>query len=80
MKVRDLIAQLSKIDQDMEVYGYTEDESFATHDKPFRLFFVDDVSVNSAILTRGNDGTPQANFDSGPGSQRLALINMSVDF
>ncbi|MBV6816215.1 hypothetical protein ACE15N_23360 (plasmid) [Xanthomonas campestris pv. passiflorae] len=80
MKVKDLIAQLSKIDQNMEVYGYSEDESIATNERPFRLFFVDDVSVNGAILSRGSDGIPQATFDNGPGSQRLALINMSADF
>lgn len=80
MKVKDLIAQLSKIDENLEIYGYSEDESISTHDKPFRLFFIDDVSTNAVILTRGNDGMPQASFSSGPGSQRLALINMSADF
>jgi hypothetical protein len=80
LKVKDLIAQLSKIDQNLDVYGYSEDESIATHDKPFRFFFIDGVSVNAAILSRGNDGAPQATFDHGPGSQRLALINMSADF
>jgi hypothetical protein len=80
LKVKDLISQLSKVDQNLEVYGYSEDESIATDDKPFRFFSVDHVSVNGVILSRGKDGSPQATFDSGPGSQRLALINISADF
>jgi len=80
LKVKDLISVLSKVDQNLEVYGFSEDESIATDDKPFRFFFVDDVSVNGVILSRGDDGSPQATFDSGPGSQRLVLINMSADF
>lgn len=80
MKVKDLIARLGTIDQNLEVYGYSEDESIATHDKPFRFFFVDDVSVSDAVLSRGRDGSPGAIFDNGPSSQRLALINISSDF
>lgn len=80
MKVKDLIAQLSKIDQNLEVYGYSEDESIATQEKPFRFFAVEDVSVNRAILNRGKYGTPEAVFDSGEGSQNLAFLNMTADF
>ena len=80
MKVKDLIVQLGKLDQDLEIYGYSEDESIATDDKLFRLFSVDHVDTRSAILSRAEDRSPQATFDSGPDSQKLALINMSVDF
>lgn len=80
MKVKDLIAQLSEIDQNLEVYGYAEDESISSHDKPFRFFLVDDVSVSNAILSRGSDGSPSAIFDNGAGSQQLALINICSDF
>lgn len=75
-----MIAQLSKIDQNLEVYGYSEDESVATNERPFRFLFIDDISVNGVILSRDDDGIPQAIFDNGPGSQRLVLINMSADF
>lgn len=80
MKVKELIAQLGKLDQGLEIYGYCEDESIATEDKPFRFFFVEDVSTTVAILSRAEDRSPQVTFDSGPGSRRYALINVSADF
>jgi hypothetical protein len=80
VKVNDLIAQLSKIDQNLEIHDYSEDESIATHEKPFRFFFIDNNSVNWAILSRGDDGMPQSTFDNGPVSQRLALISKIADF
>jgi hypothetical protein len=80
MKVKDLIKELGKIDQNLEIYGYSEDESIATAKKPFRFFVVDSVSINPAILSRDSDGSPQAKFDDGPGSQKLALITMVADF
>ena len=80
MKVKDLIFELEKIDPNLEIYGYSEDESIATSKKPFHFFFVDSVSMNRAILSRSTDGSPQAQFDNGHGSQKLALINMVADF
>ncbi len=80
MKVKDLISELEKIDPNLEIYGYSEDESIATAKKPFRFFFVDSVSINLATLSRDANGSPQAKFDSSPGSQKLALITMVADF
>lgn len=80
MKVKDLISDLGKIDPNLEIYGYSEDEYIATTKKPFRFFLVDSVSVNHVILSRDADGSPDAKFDSGPGSQKLALITMVADF
>lgn len=80
MKVKYLIVELSKIDQNLDVFGYSESNSIATEQKPFRFFLIEDVSVNQAILSRGRDGSPQALFDNGPNSKRFALINMDSDF
>ncbi|MDH1337413.1 hypothetical protein N5D77_25340 [Comamonas thiooxydans] len=80
MKVRDLIEQLGKLDPSLEVYGYCEDASIATEAKPYRLFWVDGITVDHVVRSRDEDGSPSAKFDFGPDAVQLALINMSSDF
>lgn len=80
MKVRDLIEQLGKLDPSLEIYGYCEDASIATDAKPYRFFWVEDVSVSHVVRGRDEDGSPSAKFDFGPGATQLVLVNMTSDF
>lgn len=80
MKVRDLIEQLGKLDPSLEIYGYCEDVSIATDAKPYRLFWVEDVTVSHVVRGRNEDGSPWAKFDFGPEATPLALVNMTSDF
>lgn len=80
MKVRDLIEQLGKLDPSLEVYGYCEDASIATGVKPYRFFWVEDVSVSHVVRGRAQDGSPSAKFEFGTEAAPLALINVTSDF
>lgn len=80
MKVRDLVATLGKLDQNLEVYGYTEDEALATRDRPFHIFFVDSIDVSIAKLFRDKNRAPAIRFGDGENSQKIALINLTTDF
>lgn len=80
MKVRDLIEALNKVDADLEIYGYTEDEALVTQQHLFRVFFVDGTDVTSAETSRGDDGEPMLRFGSGEGARKLAFLNLTTDF
>lgn len=80
MKVRDLIEQLGKLDPSLEIYGYCEDASIATDTRPYRLLWIDNVSVSHVVRGRNEDGSPWAKFDFGPEAAPLALINVTSDF
>ena len=80
MKVKDLIAALSKLDQNLEVYGYTEDESLATDSKPFHIFFVDSVDVSATETFRDENHAPAISFGGSDKSRNIAFINLTTDF
>jgi hypothetical protein len=80
MKVKDLIAQLSKLDQDLEVYGYMEDESLANKDHACHLFVVDSVDVSAAETFRDEDHTPAIRFGQSDSARNIAFVNLTKDF
>ncbi|MEY2160095.1 MULTISPECIES: hypothetical protein [unclassified Rhodanobacter] len=80
MKVKDLIAALGKLDPNSDVYGYCEDESLQTTEKLFSVFFIDGANDHMAVTERNEKGNPTVKFDSGPGSRKLAFVNMTADF
>jgi len=82
MKVGELMARLAKLDPDMDVYCYTEDERFATDDRPF--WFLDVYSVDTAKVRtdRDKNGIPTATFVDleDKDARMLATINVSSEF
>lgn len=80
MKVKDLITALGKLDPNSDVYGYCEDESLQATEKVFSVFFVDGADEQMAVTERNENGSPTLRFDSGPGSRKLAFVNMTTDF
>lgn len=80
MKVKELIDVLSKLDPSSEVYCYCEDESLQTPDKLFSIFLIDSADETIAITERNDNREPTIRFDSGAGSRKLALLNITTDF
>ncbi len=80
MKVKELIAKLERLDPDLEIYGYTEDESLEKPNKPFHVFDIDSVDVQVAEIFRDENRSPRITFGESKNSRRLAFINVSTDF
>lgn len=80
MKVKDLIAALSKLDQNLEVYGYTEDDSLASQDRRFHIFFMDSVEVSAAEMFRDKNHAPAIRFGQSEQSRNIAFVNLTTGF
>lgn len=80
MKVKELIAKLEKLEPDLEIYGYTEDESLAKPNKPFYVFDINSVDVQVAETFRDEDRSPSITFGESKNSRKLAFINVTTDF
>lgn len=45
MKVKDLVDRLSKLDPNLDIYGYTEDLKLASDDRPYHVFSIGSMDV-----------------------------------
>jgi len=80
MKVRELQEQLSKLDPELDVVCYSEDERLLVKGRDFILFDILAVSTAEAERLRLNDGTPYLTFDTGPASAAIATLEITSDF
>lgn len=80
MKVKELIEKLEKLEPDLEIYGYTEDESLAKQSKPFHIFDLDSVDVQVAETFRDENREPAITFGESENSRKLVFINVTTDF
>lgn len=80
MKVKELIAKLEKLEPELELYGYTEDESLEKPNKPFHVFYIDSVDVHVAETFRDENRSPCITFGESKNSRKLAFINVTTDF
>lgn len=79
MKVRELISQLQKLDQQLEVLCYTEDEPLLAPGHGFRLLDIITIMVVEAEKVRGNDQIWSFKLGKGPHSQKHAIIEVTSD-
>lgn len=79
MRVKDLIAELSKLDPMLDVICYSEDEAHQIDGKDVQC--LDIQSVNRAIVVRSRDEDfiGRIQFDNEKG-RPIALIQVSGDF
>ena len=80
MKVNQLIEALSKVDPELDVLCYTEDEELLPKRHMFRLLEIDSVDVSESGRRRGYGQVPTLKLGKGPHSVNLALINVTSDF
>ena len=79
MKVKDLIAELSKIDQHLEVCCYTEDSFAATHNKGVRAFEIVSVAPVAANRNRDKNGLPTLDILDAQDPRKIALLEISSE-
>ena len=82
MKVKDLIAQLNKLDPDLELYGYTDDDSLATSERAYHVFSIEGADISVIQRERDNNGRPVFRFSNieARESRKVAFINVTTDF
>lgn len=79
MKVKDLIAELSKIDQNLEVCCYTEDSFAATYNKGVRAFEIVSVDSVAASRTRDKNGLPTLDILDAEHPRNIALLKITSE-
>lgn len=80
MKVRELQEHLSKLDPEMDVLCYSEDEKLLTEKLGFILFDILAANTSEAERLRLDDGTPYLKFERGPNSVTMATLEVTSDF
>ena len=80
MKVRELQQQLNKLDPDLEVLCYSEDEILQSKGRMLCLFDIAAVGTTQAEMVRLEDNTPYLKLGKGPDSKNLAILEITVDF
>jgi len=80
MKVRELQEHLSKLDPELEVLCYSEDEKLLTEKRGFILFDILAVNTSEAERLRLEDGTPYLKLERGPNSVAMATLEVTSDF
>ncbi len=80
MKVKELQEKLSKLDPELEVICYSEDESLLPPNEAFRLLDILAVSTTNAEKDRLDDGTPYLKLGKGTDSSVIAILEVTTDF
>jgi len=80
MKIRELQKQLNKLDQELDILCYCEDESLLDEGHSFILFDISAISKVEAKRFRLEDGVPYLKFERGPESATIATLEITSDF
>ncbi len=80
MKVHELQEHLSKLDLELDVVCYSEDERLLIEKRGFILLDILAVSATEAERFRLEDGTPYLRFERGPNSVAMATLEVTSDF
>lgn len=79
VKVKDLIAQLNKLDENLDIYCFEDGPVPLRNDYP-GPFDVTDVSSQRVLISRDSIGRVLINFDrDAPGARERALIGITSD-
>lgn len=79
MKVKDLIARLSKLDQNLEVYCFEDGPVPLYNDYP-GPFDITDVSSQRVLISRDSVGRVSITFDrDAPGAREHVLVGITSD-
>jgi hypothetical protein len=80
MKVKELVARLNTLDQELQILCYTEDEPLLAEGHSFRLLDIESVDVSEGEMRRGGDNLPTLKLGKGPSSVKLAMISVVGEF
>ena len=80
MKVKDLVKQLNKLDPELEVLCYSEDNDLLASKHGFRLLDINGVSIIEGEKRRGDDQIPSLKLGKTSLSQKHVVIEVTSDF
>ena len=81
INVKDLIAELEKLDPNLDIYGYSDDPELVGENEGYKVFSVDSVDAHQVNKDRDElTRMPKLIFSAGEGSQKVALLNLSYRF
>lgn len=80
MKVKQLVELLSQLDQEMEIFCYSEEEPLLEQGHQFRILDIDGVDASEAEKLRGEDGIPTFRFAKSEEAKKVAFINVLAQF
>jgi spore coat polysaccharide biosynthesis predicted glycosyltransferase SpsG len=80
MKIHDLQERLSKLNPELEVVCYSEDENLLNKKTDRICLDVLDVKAVSVKRYRLKDGSPCLKFEQGSDSSLIALLEVTTDF
>jgi hypothetical protein len=80
MKVKELIQKLQKLDAEIDIVLYTEDEIFSAKNHSFRLLEIASIEVSDAEKVRTENGLPYLKFGQSSSSRKHAVLVVTGDF
>lgn len=82
MKIRELQEKLAKLDPELEVVCYAEDQELVVRDRGFMLLDITDVGTTSARQIRldDDDETPYLEFGEDGAAQIIATLEVTMHF
>lgn len=80
MKVKELIAALSKLDPDLPVICYSEDEALLAEGHMFRLLEINHVDALEGEMMRDDNGVATLKLGNNLLSTKMASIDVTTDF
>lgn len=80
MKVKDLLNELEKMDQNSEVVCYTEDETLLDEGYTFKIFLVESVDVLTGERQKGEDHVPTFKLGKSENSKSHVSLNITGNF
>lgn len=80
MRVRELIGELSKLDPDLMVVCWTEDEELLDKGELFRILDIDSVSTVDGETCRDDNGRVTMKIGHGKNSTKLATLDIVSQF
>lgn len=80
MKVKDLLARLSRLNPDIDILVYSEDPGLLSEGESFRILDITDIDTGKAVRDRGPMREPILRFGHGPDAQEIAFLHVVLDF
>lgn len=78
MKVKELIAQLNRLDPEMSIYGSCEDNEVLEKDHANRLFDLGQVDALDAVLTKWPEGKLRADIVVPGEGRKIAFLGLTT--
>lgn len=79
MKVRELIEALNKLDPNLDIFCWSEDEKLLEDNRMFVLFDIEHVDMLKGHRTRLEDHTPYFKIDNSA-PETFATLQVTSDF